>query len=64
LYASPNISSMIKSGRMRWVGHVACWEDNIRIYLREIWWEAMDWTHVAQDKNQWQATVITVINEW
>jgi hypothetical protein len=26
LYASPNIISVIKSRRMRWVGHVACME--------------------------------------
>jgi len=24
LYSSPNIVRMIKSGRMRWVGHVTC----------------------------------------
>jgi hypothetical protein len=44
---SPNIVTVIKSRRMRWVGHVACrggerclwgfgWEDNIKMDLREI----------------------------
>jgi hypothetical protein len=27
LYLSPNISRVIRSGRMRWVGHVACMGD-------------------------------------
>jgi hypothetical protein len=25
LYSSPNIIRVIKSRKMRWVGHVACW---------------------------------------
>jgi hypothetical protein len=29
------------------------WEDNIRIDVREIGWEGVDWTHLAQDRNQW-----------
>jgi hypothetical protein len=29
------------------------WEDNIRKHLREIWWEDMDWIHLAQDTDQW-----------
>jgi len=28
------------------------WEDNIRMDLREIGWEGVDWIHVAQDKDQ------------
>jgi len=63
LYSSPNIVRVIKSRRMRWVGHAAhmgewrgvyrilvgesegkrplgrprrSWEDNIRLYLREV----------------------------
>jgi hypothetical protein len=26
------------------------WEDNIRMDLREIRWEVVDWMHVAQDR--------------
>jgi hypothetical protein len=33
------------------------WKDNIRRYLREIWWEGVDWIHLAQDMDQWQALV-------
>jgi hypothetical protein len=28
------------------------WEDNIRMDLREIGWEVLYWTHLAQDKDQ------------
>jgi hypothetical protein len=28
------------------------WEDNIRMDLREIVWEGMDWLYLAQDRDQ------------
>jgi hypothetical protein len=28
------------------------WEDNNRIDIIEIWWEHVDWMHLAQDRNQ------------
>jgi hypothetical protein len=31
------------------------WVDNIKMDLREIGWDSMDWIDVAQDKNQWRA---------
>jgi len=31
------------------------WEDNIELYLREIQWEGLNWTHFTQTENQWQA---------
>jgi hypothetical protein len=37
------------------------WKNNIRTNLRERRWEVMDWMHLAQDKDQWQALVNTVI---
>jgi hypothetical protein len=37
------------------------WEDNIKIYLREIGW-GMRWILLAQDENQWRALVSTVMN--
>jgi len=30
--------------------------------LGEIEWEVVDWIHLAQDRDQWQASVITVMN--
>jgi hypothetical protein len=77
LYCSPNIIRVIKSRRMRWMGHVICmggdekciqnlvgkpegkrllgrrrcrWEDNIKIDLREMGLEGMDWIHLADDR--------------
>jgi hypothetical protein len=33
------------------------WKDNTRMHLREIGWVHADWMHLAQDRDQWQATV-------
>jgi len=38
------------------------WEDNIRMNLREIDWEVVDWIRLAQDRDRWRALVKTVIN--
>jgi hypothetical protein len=38
------------------------WEDNIKMNLREIVWEGVNWMHPAQDRNQWWAVVNTVMN--
>jgi hypothetical protein len=40
------------------------WEDNIRMDLREIGWEIVDWMHLAQDGDQWWALVNMVMNLW
>jgi len=36
--------------------------DNIRIDLREIGWEGVDWKHLTQGRGRWQAVVNTVMN--
>jgi hypothetical protein len=41
--------------RRRWVG-------NIKMDLREIGWDGVDWTDMAQGTDQWGALVITVLN--
>jgi hypothetical protein len=41
--------------RRRWVG-------NIKMELREIGWDSMGWTDLAQDKDQYRDLVNTVIN--
>jgi hypothetical protein len=38
------------------------WQDNIRINLREIGWERVDWIHRAQDRDRWRAVVNTAMN--
>jgi hypothetical protein len=35
------------------------WEDNIRI-----WWDRLDWIHLAQDSDQWRALVNMVMKLW
>jgi hypothetical protein len=41
--------------RRRWVG-------NIKMNLREIEWDCMDWIELAQVTDQWRALVKTVMN--
>jgi hypothetical protein len=38
------------------------WADNIKMDLREIGWDDMDWIDLAQDKDQWKVLVKTVMN--
>jgi hypothetical protein len=89
MYSSPSVIIIMKSRRMRWVGHVAQmgekrnayrillgnpegkrplgrprrrWVDNIKMDLREIGWDGMDWFDLAQDRDQWRAFVNAVMN--
>jgi hypothetical protein len=36
------------------------WEDNIKIELREVGWEDVDWIHLDPNRDQWQVLVNTV----
>jgi hypothetical protein len=39
------------------------WEDNIKIYLREVeWGGGIDWLDLAQDRGRWRALVYTMMN--
>jgi hypothetical protein len=38
------------------------WVENIKMDLREIGWDGMDWNHLAQDRDQWRALVNAVMN--
>jgi hypothetical protein len=38
------------------------WEDGIRMDLREIGWESVDWILLAQDRDRWRALVNTAMN--
>jgi hypothetical protein len=38
------------------------WLDNIKMYLREIGWDGVDWIELAQGRDQWRALVNTVMN--
>jgi hypothetical protein len=36
--------------------------DNVKINLREIGWDDMDWLDLAQNMDQWRALVNAVMN--
>jgi hypothetical protein len=38
------------------------WEDNIKMYLREIGIDGANWIRLAQDRVQWRDFVNTVMN--
>jgi hypothetical protein len=38
------------------------WVDNIKIDLREVGWNGMDWIDLAQDRDRWRALVNAVMN--
>jgi hypothetical protein len=47
------------------LGRLRCrWKNNIRMDLREIGWEDVDWIHLSQDRDQWRALVNTIMNSW
>jgi hypothetical protein len=38
------------------------WEDGIKMDLREIGWEGVEWIQLAQDRDRWRAVVSAVMN--
>jgi hypothetical protein len=38
------------------------WVENIKMDLREIGWDGIDWIDLAQDRDQWRALVNAVMN--
>jgi hypothetical protein len=45
------------------LGRPRCrWVENIKMGLREIGWDGVDWINLAQDRDQWRALVNTVMN--
>jgi hypothetical protein len=38
------------------------WEDNIKMYVREVGWENLVWVNLAQDRDRWRSPVNTVMN--
>jgi hypothetical protein len=55
LVGKPKGRRLLGRPRRRWV-------DNIRMDLREIGWDDVDWIDLAQDRDQWWALVSTVMN--
>jgi hypothetical protein len=40
------------------------WVDNIKIDIRGIGWDDMDWIDLTEDRDQWRALVNTVMKLW
>jgi hypothetical protein len=38
------------------------WDNNIKVDVKEIVWEGVDWFHLAQTRDWWRAFVNTVMN--
>jgi hypothetical protein len=36
--------------------------DNIKMDLREVGWDSVNWIDMAQDRDQWRVLVNTVLN--
>jgi hypothetical protein len=54
LVAKPEGKRPLGRPRRRWV-------DNIKIDIKEIGWDGVDWIDLAQDRDQWRALVNTVM---
>jgi hypothetical protein len=55
LLAKPEGKRPLGRQRRRWV-------DNIKMDIREIGWDGIDWIDLAQDRDQWRALVNTVMS--
>jgi hypothetical protein len=44
-------------GRRPLANHRHRWEDNIKMDLKEIEWNNMDWIHVVEECSKWQVLV-------
>jgi hypothetical protein len=55
LVGKSEVKIPLEKPRLRWV-------DNIKMDLREIEWDGMNWIDLAQDRDQRRALVNTVMN--
>jgi hypothetical protein len=55
LVGTPERKGPLRRTRCRWV-------ETIKMDIREIGWDGMDWIDLAQDRDQWRALVNTVMN--
>jgi hypothetical protein len=45
------------------LGRPRCrWVDNIKIDLRDVGWDGVNWIDLTQERDQWRALVDTVMN--
>jgi hypothetical protein len=55
LVGKPKGKRSLGRSRRRWV-------DNIKMDLKEIGWDGVDWIDVVQDRDKWRTLVNTVMN--
>jgi hypothetical protein len=55
LVGKPEGKRLLERPRCRWV-------DNIRMNLRRVGWDDVDWIGMARDRNRWRAVVNSVLN--
>jgi hypothetical protein len=55
LVGKPEGKRLLGRPRRRWV-------HNIKMDLREVGWDGMDWIDLAQDRGRWRAYVNAVMN--
>jgi hypothetical protein len=55
LVGKPEQKRPLERARRRWV-------DNIKMDLREIGWDGVDWVDMAQDRDWWRVLVNTILN--
>jgi len=55
LVGKPEVKKLLGRPRRRW-------EDNIKMDLKEVGCEGMDWIQLAQDRDKWRALVYAVMN--
>jgi hypothetical protein len=55
LVGNPEGKRLLGRPRRRWV-------DNIKMDLKEIGWDGVDWIDLAKDRKQWRALVYTAMN--
>jgi hypothetical protein len=55
LMGKPERKRPLGTPRRRWV-------DNIKMDVRDIGWDSMDWIDLTQDRDQWRDLVNMVIN--
>jgi hypothetical protein len=48
-------------GRDHWE-YLGVVDYNIKMDLREVGWEGVNWMHLVQDRDQWRAVVNTAMN--
>jgi hypothetical protein len=57
-----NIFVAKPEGKRSFWRHAHRSENNIKMNMCDIFWEGVDWIHLAQDRDQWRAVVNTVMN--